>query len=106
PEELGGARMHSEISGTVDFLEKDDRSCLMRIRSLIDILPEDLKYQKSQASFEVEHYPYTIYDIVSGDSNKMYDTRDLLSCIIDRGSLQEFKKDYGPTLVTAFAKIN
>lgn len=106
PEELGGARMHSEISGTVDFLEKDDRSCLMRIRSLVDILPEDLKSQKGQASFEVEHYPYTIYDIVSGDSNKMYDARELLCCIIDRGSLQEYKKDYGPTLVTAFAKIN
>lgn len=105
PEELGGARMHAEISGTVDFLEKDDRSCLTRLRSLIDLLPDDYS-GKSPISFEVEHYPYTIYDIVSGDSNKPYDVLDLLSCIIDRGSLQEYKKEYGPTLVTAFAKIN
>jgi len=104
PEELGGARMHAEISGTVDFLEKDDRSCLTRIRTLIDLLPEEFK--TSRATYEVEHYPHTIYDIVSGDSNKMYDMRDLLSCVIDRGSLQEYKKDYGKAIVTAYAKIN
>jgi len=39
-EELGGARMHSEISGTVDFFEKDDPSCLKRLRSLVAMLPE------------------------------------------------------------------
>ena len=39
-EELGGAKMHSEISGTVDFFEKDDASCLKRLRSLVALLPE------------------------------------------------------------------
>lgn len=105
PEELGGAKMHAEISGTVDFLEKDDSSCLLRLRSLIDLLPTDPEPLR-QMSFEVEHYPYTLYDLVGGENQKTYDTRNLLSCIIDRGSLQEYKAEYGPTIVTAFCKIN
>jgi 3-methylcrotonyl-CoA carboxylase beta subunit len=105
-EELGGAKMHAEISGTVDFLEKDDKSCLHRIRSLVEMLPADHSYTRAVGSFEVEHYPYTLYDLVSGDNQKMYDARELLSCIIDRGSMQEYKALYGPTIVTAYAKIN
>jgi 3-methylcrotonyl-CoA carboxylase beta subunit len=106
PEELGGARMHAEISGTVDFLEKDDKSCLMRIRSLVDMLPQSPSHRSSHATFEVEHYPYNLYDIVSGDGKKEYDAHDVLTCIVDRGSLQEYKADYGPTLVTCYAKIS
>ncbi len=106
PEELGGARMHAEISGTVDFLEKDDKSCLMKIRSLVDMLPQDPQRSSSHTSFEVEHYPYNLYDIVSGDGKKAYDVHDVLTCIVDRGSLHEYKADYGPTIVTSFAKIN
>ncbi|MEM1282821.1 MAG: acyl-CoA carboxylase subunit beta [Chlamydiota bacterium] len=106
PEDLGGARMHAEISGTVDFLEKDDKSCLMRIRSLVDMLPEDSPRKDSHASYEVEHYPHKLYDIVSGDGKKEYDVHDVLTCIVDRGSMQEYKAEYGPTIVTAYAKIN
>lgn len=106
PEELGGARMHAEISGTVDFLEKDDNSCLMRIRSLIDMFPHKDPHVTAQASYEVEHYPYNLYDIVSGDGKKEYDMRDVLKCIVDRGSIQEYKEEYGPTIVTSYARIN
>lgn len=106
PEELGGAKMHAEISGTVDFLEKDDKSCLLRIRSLVDMFPHDPPRRSSHSSFEVEHYPYNLYDIVSGSGQKEYDAHDVLTCIVDRGSLQEYKAEYGPTLVTAYAKIN
>lgn len=105
-EELGGAKMHAEISGTVDYLEKDDRSCLIRLRSLIELLPKDPETGHKLASFEVELYPYNLYDLVSGDGTKLYDTNDLIGCIIDRGSKQEYKALYGPTIVTTFAKIN
>ncbi|MCB1111319.1 MAG: acyl-CoA carboxylase subunit beta [Chlamydiales bacterium] len=105
-EELGGARMHAQISGTVDFLEPDDKSCLSRLRALIDILPPDKTRYKASAAFEVEHYPHTIYDLISGDGSKPYDAHDLLSCIIDRGSRQEYKTEYGPTILTCYAKIN
>jgi len=105
-EELGGAKMHAEISGTVDFLEPDDRSCLQRLRALIDMLPRDPTFSSSSTSFEVEHYPYNLYEIVSGDSMKEYDARELIACIIDRGSAHEYKAKYGPTLLTIYAKIN
>src|SRR5207249_2224445 len=51
-EELGGAQMHAEISGTVDFFEKDDPSCLKRLRSLVELLPEAKGAKASTASKE------------------------------------------------------
>jgi 3-methylcrotonyl-CoA carboxylase beta subunit len=117
-EELGGAQMHAEISGTVDFFEKDDPSCLKRLRSLIGLLPEAassgapnaspartgraLPAQKSKSAKD----PDTVYDLISFDGQKNYDTRDLLATVIDEGSMDEYKADYGKTIVTAYARIN
>ena len=107
-EELGGAKMHSEISGTVDFYEKSDESCLKRLRSLVALLPEaqraadrkiEIKGSKSAKS------PDTVYDLVSLDGQKNYDARDLLATIVDSNSVDEYKADYGKTLVTAYARI-
>src|SRR5436853_1102936 len=110
-EELGGAKMHSEISGTVDFFEKDDLSCLKRLRSLVALLPE----AKSAAAPGGHALPRTtkpaknpdsVYDLISFDGRKNYDARDLLATINDENSLDEYKSDYGKTLVTAYARIN
>lgn len=70
------------------------------------MLPADQKISPHAASFEVEHYPYILYDLISGDAAKEYDSHDLIACIVDRGSFIEYKADYGPTLITAYAKIN
>jgi 3-methylcrotonyl-CoA carboxylase beta subunit len=117
-EELGGAQMHAEISGTVDFFEKDDPSCLKRIRSLVALLPEAvstgvpnaslartgraLPADKSKAAKNAD----TIYELISFDGQKNYDVRDLLATIIDANSMNEYKADYGKTIVTAYARIN
>jgi len=110
-EELGGAKMHSEISGTVDFFEKDDLSCLKRLRSLVALLPE----ARASGALEDRALPKTpkpaknpdsVYDLISFDGQKNYDARDLLATIVDEGSLDEYKADYGKTLVTAYARIN
>ena len=107
-EELGGAKMHSEISGTVDFYEKSDESCLKRLRSLVALLPE----AQRAADREIEikgstsaKSPDTVYDLVSLDGQKNYDVRDLLATIVDSNSIDEYKADYGKTLVTAYARI-
>ncbi len=102
PEELGGAAMHASISGTVDFHEPDDPACLQRLRSLIALLP-DPKTISVDSRPEVD--PERLYDIVSADGQKAYDVRDVLKCIVDADSLQEFKAEYGQTLVTTFARI-
>jgi 3-methylcrotonyl-CoA carboxylase beta subunit len=118
-EELGGARMHSEISGTVDFFEKDDPSCLTRLRSLVALLPE-AKANRALASASLRtssdrdvpektktaKNPDSIYDLISFDGRKNYDVRDLLATIVDADSLNEYKADYAKTLVTAYARIN
>ncbi|AMV19423.1 acyl-CoA carboxylase subunit beta [Planctomyces sp. SH-PL14] len=102
PEELGGARMHAEVSGTVDYREPDDPTCLRRLRSLVDLMPS----ASPPASDVGTARPIEdVYDIVPGTSQGEYDARDLLACVVDRETLEEFRADYGKTVVTAFARI-
>jgi 3-methylcrotonyl-CoA carboxylase beta subunit len=111
-EELGGAQMHAEISGTVDFFEKDDPSCLKRLRSLVCLLPEATsrgapggRALPAQTSKPARN-PDTVYDLISFDGQKQYDARDLLATVVDENSVDEYKADYGKTIVTAYARIN
>src|SRR5881396_3340207 len=113
-EELGGAQMHAEVSGTVDFFEKDDPSCLKRLRSLVALLPEAEATESAQpvrsgqavSAPKPAKEPNTIYDLISFDGQKNYDARDLLATIIEADSMDEYKADYGKTIVTAYARIN
>ncbi|PYJ18954.1 MAG: methylcrotonoyl-CoA carboxylase [Verrucomicrobia bacterium] len=107
-EELGGAQMHAEISGTVDFFEKDDPSCLKRLRSLVALLAEA---QQPKTSITKERSqpaktPESIYNLISFDGQKNYDARNLIATVIDGNSMDEYKADYGKTIVTAYARIN
>jgi acetyl-CoA carboxylase carboxyltransferase component len=102
-EELGGAKMHAEISGTVDYYEPDDPSCLARLRSLVGFLPGDLVPAEIEESPARD--PQDLYKIVSLDGQKNYETRELLDCILDKDSFQEFKKGYGQGIVAGFARI-
>ncbi len=107
-EDLGGAQMHAEISGTVDFYEKDDSSCLKRLRSLVALLPEAGAAQALKIdnnSFKPARNPGALYDLVSLDGQKNYDARDLLASIVDANSIDEYKAAYGKTIVTAYARI-
>jgi acetyl-CoA carboxylase carboxyltransferase component len=107
-ESLGGASMHAEISGTVDFKEKDDAACLQRLRSLIGLLPSPAQ-AADQSSLNEKAAPQRpsddVYDLVSLDGRKEYDARDLLGCIVDANSIDEYKADYGRSLVCAYARI-
>src|SRR5947208_8834967 len=108
-EELGGAQMHAEISGTVDFYEKDDPSCLKRLRSLIALLPEAKESKTSEASKETAKpakSPDAIYNLITFDGRKQYDVRDLLASVADASSIDEYKAGYGKTIVRAYARID
>src|SRR6266498_324676 len=114
-EELGGAQMHAEISGTVDFHEKDDPSCLKRLRSLIALLPEAKETGRARPPGVLDgakettkpaKSPDSIYDLISFDGQKLYDVRDLLASVVDTNSIDEYKADYGKTIVTAYARID
>jgi 3-methylcrotonyl-CoA carboxylase beta subunit len=106
-EELGGAKMHAEISGTVDFFEKNDESCLKRLRSLVSLLPE-AGPPKNEAERKLPNPAKdseSIYDLIGVHGEKQYDVRDLLATVVDANSMDEYKADYGKTLVTAYARI-
>lgn len=107
-ETLGGAKMHSDTSGTVDFREKDDPSCLKRIRDLVGMLPHagsaEIGSGPAARGVAPAREPSELYNIV-GDGRKEYDARDLLSCIVDADSLSEYKAEYGLSLVCAYARI-
>lgn len=102
-EELGGAAMHAKISGTVDFHEPNDVACLERIRALIALQPA---WWQPALDTQPARRESDVYDIVPGDGIGEYDVRDLLACVIDDNSLQEFRPEYGCTLVTAYASIH
>jgi 3-methylcrotonyl-CoA carboxylase beta subunit len=106
PEELGGATMHASVSGTVDFKEPNDEACIERIRNLIDLLPADRwQWDEPAGEFAPEADPQLLYDLVDAQGRKEYDGRALIAGIIDQSSLNEYKADYGQSLITAYAKI-
>ncbi len=110
-EELGGAQMHAEISGTVDFFEKDDPSCLKRLRSLVAFCRKQQatcqdSRERAERNIEAGEEPDAVYDLISFDGQKNYDVRDLLATVIDANSIDEYKADYGKTIVTAYARID
>jgi acetyl-CoA carboxylase carboxyltransferase component len=104
---LGGATMHAGISGTVDFREKDDPACLQRLRSLVALLPPTSSPEPTSRTAErpPARQPDELYSLVSLDGRKEYDVRDLLECIVDSGTVDEYKADFGKTLVCAYARI-
>ena len=105
-EDLGGAKMHAEVSGTVDFNEKNDETCLERLRSLVDLLPgKDSAPKEAKKAAATAKEPQEIYRLISLDGRGEYDAHDLLACIVDKGSVQEYKAEFGRTLLTAYAKI-
>ncbi len=104
-EELGGAEMHSTVSGTIDFHEPDDEACLNRLRRLVAALPENDYAVSIESAVKSCVDPLEVYNNIDVDDRGSYDARDLLQLVIDADSLNEYKADYGKTLVTAYARI-
>ena len=105
-EDLGGAKMHAQISGTVDFREPDDEACIKRIRALVDKLghrpaaPFDHKTARPPA-----HPGEEIYGIFSSNPAKQYDMREIISRIVDNSEFEEYRSEYGQTVLCGFARI-
>lgn len=104
-EELGGAKMHAAVSGTVDFLEENDYSCLQRLRSLVALLPPDKREERFDPQLQPEWNSGKVFAIVDGEGKKNYEVRDLLKTIVDAGSFQEYKALFGSSLVTGYATM-
>jgi acetyl-CoA carboxylase carboxyltransferase component len=105
-EELGGALMHSAISGTVDFREPTDDACIDRIRAMVEKWgyrrqsPWDRKKPVEPALPEEE-----IYGIFDSSPARPYDTKEILARIVDGSQFDEYKSEYGKTVVCGYARI-
>jgi acetyl-CoA carboxylase carboxyltransferase component len=105
-EELGGAKMHSQISGTVDFREPNDEACLARIRALVDKMgaPDPPIFSRT-ASREPLFPAEEIYGTFSSSAAKQYDMRDIIARIVDASEFEEYRAEYGETLLCGYARI-
>jgi acetyl-CoA carboxylase carboxyltransferase component len=105
-EELGGAKMHSEISGTVDFMEKDDKEAINRIRDLVSHIghPDKMIFDKID-SVEPKYNIGELEKLMPSDPMKEYDTREIIARIVDKSEFVEYKKEYGRTLICGYSRI-
>jgi 3-methylcrotonyl-CoA carboxylase beta subunit len=105
-EDLGGAKMHSQISGTVDFREPDDEACLKRIRALVDKIgaPNASPFSRVNARDPL-YSAEEIYGIFSSDPARQYDTREILARIVDAGEFEEYRAEYGETVLCGYTRI-
>jgi 3-methylcrotonyl-CoA carboxylase beta subunit len=105
-EELGGARMHAQISGTADFREPDDDACIRRIRALVDKIGDGRRAPFSHKPPRPPAKPSEeIYGIFSDDPAQQYDVRDILARIVDAGEIEEYRAEYGQTMFCGYARI-
>src|ERR1035438_758157 len=105
-EDLGGAKMHSQISGTVDFREPDDESCITRIRALADKMGAPNPSPFSHTASREPLYPAgEIYGVFSNDPGKQYDMREIIARIVDGSEFEEYRAEYGETLLCGYARI-
>jgi acetyl-CoA carboxylase carboxyltransferase component len=108
-EELGGAAMHAQISGTIDYREPNDEAGLARLRELAALVRPDGRepaapFSRVEAR-DARRRGEAILRIVSGNPQDEYDVREVLECLVDAESFTEYKPEYGETLVCGTARL-
>jgi 3-methylcrotonyl-CoA carboxylase beta subunit len=102
-EDLGGAAMHAAISGTIDFHEKDEPTCLERLRRLVGLLAADTP--RVSRSLAPGRPTADLLNLFPANSRQEYDVRDVLTCLLDAGPFDEYKAEYGQTLVCGYGRL-
>jgi len=106
-EELGGGEVHARISGVTDHLAENDRHALQLVRDIVETLPKaieapwDVIPSREPVADEGE-----LYGVVPTDVQESYDVREVIARLVDASEFHEFKKEYGATLVTGFARLH
>jgi 3-methylcrotonyl-CoA carboxylase beta subunit len=106
-EDLGGGVTHSRVSGVTDHLAENDAHALQIVRDIIATLPASapLPYELAPVA-SPEHPPESLYDVVPVELTTPYDAREIIARIVDGSRFDEFKSEYGETLVTGFARVH
>jgi acetyl-CoA carboxylase carboxyltransferase component len=105
-ETLGGAKMHNAISGVAHYRSKNDAECIEKIREIISELPAKASSRVSVMDpREPKRPPTDLYDILPADHRAPYDARDMLNCILDQDSFDEFQADYAKEMIVGHARL-
>ena len=106
-EELGGADVHTRLSGVADHFALDDEDALRRARSIVSTLNRVKEVPLDLAAPEEPAYdPGEIYGVIPQDTRTPYDVREVIARVVDGSKFAEFKARYAPTIVTGFARIH
>jgi 3-methylcrotonyl-CoA carboxylase beta subunit/propionyl-CoA carboxylase len=105
-EELGGADVHTRLSGVADYFAEDDEHALQLVRTIVGTLNTSKSLPTDLTTAEDPIYPAReIYGIVNTDTRKPYEVREIVARLVDGSRFDEFKERYGSTLVTGFARL-
>ena len=106
-EELGGADVHTRLSGVADYLAEDDEHALHLARTIVGTLNTRKQGAPDVTAPEEPAYdPREIYGVVSADTRHPYEVREIVARLVDGSRFDEFKERYGTTLVTGFARLH
>ncbi len=106
-ESLGGARVHCEISGVTDYKMPNDDACLIELRSIMSKLGPMERHHFDRIAAKPPLYPADdLLALVPQDRAKPYDMYEVLARIVDGSEIDEYKADYGKTIITAYARID
>ncbi|NRR93237.1 acyl-CoA carboxylase subunit beta [Winogradskyella undariae] len=105
-ETLGGATTHCEISGVTDYKAKDDKDALDKIKSIVDKIGDFDKagYNRAESKKPKEN-PDDIFGILPKSRADQYDMKEIIKRLVDDSEFDEYKQDYGKTIITAYARI-
>ncbi len=106
-EELGGADVHTRVSGVADYFAEDDEDALRMARTIVSTFNSVKRVPGDVAAPEPPRYdPQEMYGIIPADTRTPYDVREVIARLVDGSRFDEFKQRYGTTLVTGFARIH
>ena len=106
-EELGGADVHTQLSGVADYFAEHDEHALQIARTIVESFRTAKRLPTDMTTPEPPHYdPHELYGVVNVDSRYPYDVREVIARVVDGSRFDEFKERYGKTLVTGFARVN
>ena len=106
-ETLGGATTHCEISGVTDYKASDDKDALDKIKNIVDKIGDFDKagFNREESSEPIKN-PEELFGILPKTRTDQYETKEIIERIVDRSEYEEYKKDYGKTIICAYARID